>query len=270
MKKLIVIIIVLVAVGVGAGAFYMNRATPEPTVTSGQLSRGDVVDVVAATGTLEAVTTVQVGTQVSGTVQELYADFNDIVKKGKVIARLDPSLLQTQIEQQKANVTRSEADLERLKVSLADAKQKAERAHALSDKNLLPKDGCRDRRRERPLRRSADQVVGSQPRAGALAAEYRAGQPRAHDHHRADRRHRHLAAGRAGPDRRGQHERASALHPRRRPHADADQREHRRGGRGPDAPRPGRQLPRGRLPHRDLHGRGAAGAPAARRRCRTS
>ena len=94
---------------------------------------------VAATGTLEAVTTVQVGTQVSGTVQELYADFNSIVKKGQVIARLDPSLLQTQIEQQKANVTRSEADLERLKVSLADAKQKLERAHALSDKQLLPR-----------------------------------------------------------------------------------------------------------------------------------
>lgn len=139
MKKLIVIIIVLVAVGVGAGAFYMRKGNPEPTVSTAQLSRGDIVDVVAATGTLEAVTTVQVGTQVSGTVQDLYADFNDIVKKGQIIARLDPSLLQTQIEQQKANVTRSEADLERLKVSLADAKQKLERARALSEKNLLPR-----------------------------------------------------------------------------------------------------------------------------------
>ncbi len=97
------------------------------------------MDAVAATGTLEAVTTVQVGTQVSGTVQDLYADFNSIVKKGQVIARLDPSLLQTQIEQQKANVTRSEADLERLKVSLADANQKLLRARALTEKSLLPK-----------------------------------------------------------------------------------------------------------------------------------
>ena len=56
------------------------------------------------------------GTQVSGTVQELYTDFNQIVHKGQVIARLDPSLIQTQIEQQEANVTRSDADLERLKV----------------------------------------------------------------------------------------------------------------------------------------------------------
>ncbi len=139
MKKLIVSVIVLVAVGVSAGAYYMRRGNVEPTVTTAAFSRGDVVDAVAATGTLEAVTTVQVGTQVSGTVQDLYADFNDFVKKGQVIARLDPSLLQTQIEQQKANVTRSEADLERLKVSLADAQQKLERARALAEKSLLPK-----------------------------------------------------------------------------------------------------------------------------------
>ena len=59
---------------------------------------------VGATGTLQAVTTVQVGTQVSGTIQELYADFNSIVHKGQVIARLDPSLFQTQIEQARANL----------------------------------------------------------------------------------------------------------------------------------------------------------------------
>ena len=68
-------------------------------------------------------------------MQELYADFNAIVKKGQVIARLDPSILETQIEQQTANVTRSEADLERLQVALADAKQKLERAKAMSDKS---------------------------------------------------------------------------------------------------------------------------------------
>ena len=75
----------------------------------------------SATGTLEAVTTVQVGTQVGGIIQELYADFNSIVKKGQVIARLDPTLLQTNIEQQRANVIRSQADLDRLRVGLADS-----------------------------------------------------------------------------------------------------------------------------------------------------
>jgi HlyD family secretion protein len=139
MKKLILIIIVLAVAGGGAAAYYMRKSTKEPEVRTAQITRGDVVDSVQATGTLEAVTTVQVGTQVGGIVQNLYADFNDIVKSGQVIARLDPTILDTQIEQQKANVTRSEADLERLKVTLADAEQKLVRAKALSDKNLLPR-----------------------------------------------------------------------------------------------------------------------------------
>ncbi len=139
MKKLILIIIILAAIGGAGGAYYMRKGTKEPEVRTAQITRGDVIASVQATGTLEAVTTVQVGTQVGGIVQELYADFNDIVKKGQVIARLDPTILDTQIEQQKANVTRSEADLDRLKVTLADSQQKLERAKALSDKNLLPR-----------------------------------------------------------------------------------------------------------------------------------
>jgi HlyD family secretion protein len=108
-------------------------------VTTVPVSRGDVVERVQATGTLEAVTTVDVGTQVSGVVQELYADFNSIVRKGQVIARLDPSILQVQIESQKTNVVRAEADLERLRVSLADAEQKYDRAKAMFAKELVPK-----------------------------------------------------------------------------------------------------------------------------------
>jgi HlyD family secretion protein len=137
MKKLILIVIVLIAVGAGVGAYYMRRGAPEPTVATLPVTRGDIVDVVAATGTLEAVETVDVGTQVSGVVQELHADFNSIVKQGQVIARLDPSIIQTQIEQARANVIRAEADLDRLKVSLADSKQKLERAKELSAKNLI-------------------------------------------------------------------------------------------------------------------------------------
>src|SRR5688500_11216229 len=139
MKKLILIVLVLVAVGVGAGVYTMRRNTAEPTVTTQPLSRGDIVDTVGATGTLEAVETVDVGTQVSGVVQSLFADFNSIVRKGQVIARLDPSLIQTQIEQQMANVVRAEADLERLRVGLADAKQKLERAQQMSERNLIPR-----------------------------------------------------------------------------------------------------------------------------------
>jgi HlyD family secretion protein len=139
MKKLVVILVVLIAIGVGAGAYYMRRSSPEPQVSTAQLSRGDIVDAVAATGTLEAVETVDVGTQVSGVVKQLYADFNSIVRKGQIIARLDPSLIQTQVEQNRANVARADAELERLRVGLADARQKYERATQMSEKNLIPR-----------------------------------------------------------------------------------------------------------------------------------
>src|SRR5688572_11517876 len=137
MKKIILTLIVLGVLGATAYAYYMRKGAPEPTVTTMQLTSGDIAETVQATGTLEAVETVDVGTQVSGVVEELSADFNSIVKKGQVIARLDPSIIQTQIEQARANVIRAEADLERLKVSLADSQQKLKRAQELSEKNLI-------------------------------------------------------------------------------------------------------------------------------------
>jgi HlyD family secretion protein len=137
MKKLITIVIVLVAIGAGVGAYYYKKGGPEPSVTTMQVTRGDIIDQVGATGTLQAVTTVQVGTQVSGTVSQLNADFNSIVHKGQVIARLDPALMQTQMATSQANLARAEADLQRLQVGLQDAKQKLDQARALSAKSLI-------------------------------------------------------------------------------------------------------------------------------------
>lgn len=140
MKKIILTLVVLAVIGGGTAAYYMRKGVPEPTVTTMPLSRGDVAEVVQATGTLEAVETVDVGTQVSGVVEEMSADFNDIVKKGQVIARLDPSIIQTQIEQAEANVTRALADLDRLHVNLADAKRKYGQAQLMWEKQLIPRD----------------------------------------------------------------------------------------------------------------------------------
>ena len=113
MKKLIPVILILAAAGAGGAWLYANRGEKEPTINLLQMSRGDIIDGVGATGTLQAVTTVTVGTQVSGIVQELYADFNSIVKKGQVVARLDPSILQTQVATAKANLENANANLER-------------------------------------------------------------------------------------------------------------------------------------------------------------
>jgi HlyD family secretion protein len=139
MKKLITIVIVLVVIGAGGAVFYATRPEKEPTVTTLKTSRGAIVDAVGATGTVQAVTTVTVGTQVSGIVQELNADFNSIVKKGQVIARLDPSILETQVVTAKANLTNAQANLERQKVAVQDAQSKLTRAQELTTRQLITK-----------------------------------------------------------------------------------------------------------------------------------
>ena len=96
------------------------------------MSRGSILAVVTASGTIEAVDTVQVGSQVSGTIQSLGADFNSIVRKGQVLARLDPALIQAEIERARANLLGAEAEVERLNVQLADAQTKLGRATELA------------------------------------------------------------------------------------------------------------------------------------------
>jgi HlyD family secretion protein len=139
MKKALLTVVVLAALGGGGYAYYKYRnAPPPPAVMTAVVSRGDIAETVGATGTLQAVTTVQVGTQVSGIVQDLYADFNTLVKKGQVIARLDPSVIQTQIEQARANLIRAQSELERLRVAADDARNKLKRAEELAARNLIP------------------------------------------------------------------------------------------------------------------------------------
>ena len=138
MKKAL-ITLVLVGLGFSAYAYYSMRTVEFiPAVTTITASRGVIADTVGATGTLEAVTTVQVGSQVSGIIQNLSADFNSIVRKGEVIARLDPSLFQTQIEQARANLVRAQADVERQRVSTENAKTNLARAEGLAARNLIP------------------------------------------------------------------------------------------------------------------------------------
>ena len=138
-KGVLIVLLVLAAAAAAAAGYYRyGTRTPAPEVTTLPVTRGDVAEVVGATGTLEALTTVQVGTQVSGTVQSLHADFNSIVHKGQVVARLDPSLFETQVAQGRANLVRAQADVERQRVALEDAQAKAKRARELSAQGLVP------------------------------------------------------------------------------------------------------------------------------------
>lgn len=82
-----------------------------------KVDRGDITMTVTATGTLSAVTTVQVGSQVSGVIARLYADFNSHVKKGQLLAELDPTPFQQQVEQRQADVTKAQVDAANTKIN---------------------------------------------------------------------------------------------------------------------------------------------------------
>ena len=120
------------------GLFFLRGRGEATQFTTAAVDRGDVVEVVGATGALEAVTTVQIGSQVSGTIQSLNADFNSTVKKGQIIARLDPSILDARLGQAQANLLAAKANVERARSSVEDMRQKYERAKELAAEKLLP------------------------------------------------------------------------------------------------------------------------------------
>lgn len=111
-RKLLVVTAVAVALAVGGYAWTkLSREAVSP-YRFAQVERADIRATVAATGTLSAVTTVQVGTQVSGRVVAIHADFNDTVRKGQLIARIDPTLLEQAVRDAQAGVERSRAQYE--------------------------------------------------------------------------------------------------------------------------------------------------------------
>lgn len=136
-KALVWLIMSLVATAVAGAAWKaLDRPAP-PSYTAVKVSRGNIANTISATGKVQAVTTVQVGTQVSGTVSELYADFNDHVRAGQVIARLDPSEMEAQLQQTKASLASAQARVaaarsngEGQNASVAAAKASIENANA--------------------------------------------------------------------------------------------------------------------------------------------
>jgi len=122
MKKILLIAIPLLVIAGIAATLFLKRA-PEITYKTAKIERGTIISTVAATGNLSAVTTVQVGTQVSGTIQKLFVDYNSRVKKGQAIAEIDPSLFNASVEQSQGNYLNAEANLLKAKVTLTDAER---------------------------------------------------------------------------------------------------------------------------------------------------
>src|ERR1700752_3959434 len=110
-SHLIIAVSTLAVLAVGAWLVAGARKDDTSAYRLAAVERGDLEATVSATGTLSAVTTVQVGTQVSGKIVTIRADFNDRVRKGQLIAQIDPVLLQQAVRDSQAGVERNQAQL---------------------------------------------------------------------------------------------------------------------------------------------------------------
>src|SRR5205085_6074522 len=132
--------IVVVAIGVFAAFAFKGNDKPQYFTT--KVDRGDIHSVVEATGTINAVTTVQVGSQVSGTISKLYVDFNSRVKKGQVVAQIDPALFEATMLQAKADLANARANMAAAQANLVKAKASAIQTKADYDRTAgLAKEG---------------------------------------------------------------------------------------------------------------------------------
>jgi len=130
-KKTISIWIIAAIIGV-ALFFFVKSKTQVKTVQykTAKVERGDVVSMVSATGSLDAVTSVDVGSQVSGIIKKIYVDFNSNVKKGQLIAQIDPVSYKAKLDQADASLTKA-------KIAVADAKRTLDRDIELLSQNFI-------------------------------------------------------------------------------------------------------------------------------------
>jgi HlyD family secretion protein len=139
-NKWTIIGVLLAAIGLLTAFKYESKNTPQ--YFTEKMQKGDIQNVVQATGTINAVTTVQVGSQVSGTIQTLSADFNSHVKKNQVIAQIDPSLFKGAMLQAQANLANAQANLVAAKANLTKAQAAANQSRLDYDRSVaLANDG---------------------------------------------------------------------------------------------------------------------------------
>jgi HlyD family secretion protein len=138
-KRIIVLIgAILVLAGTGYGFWRWGSSPKESPYVTVQVQRGNVTQVVSSTGTLQAVVTVLVGSQISGTIDKLFADFNTKVKAGQVVAQLNQDKFKAAVDQARANLLASESNLAKTKVSVVDAQRTLERNRELRKRDLMP------------------------------------------------------------------------------------------------------------------------------------
>ena len=119
--SLISILLVLILTGV-AGFYWFSNGNRKQSFRTAPIERGELLSTISSTGTLNAVVTVQVGTQVSGTIQQMLVDFNSPVKKGMLVARIDPATFEAKVNQAQADLENSRASVLNQRATVAKAR----------------------------------------------------------------------------------------------------------------------------------------------------
>jgi HlyD family secretion protein len=132
-KLLLAVLLLLLGASATAGYMYYNGRQLPPNYLTARVERGRIATTVNATGTLNAVITVQVGSQVSGTIQTLFVDYNSPVKEGQVIAQIDPASFEARVSQARANVASAEAAVQVARANVDNSKATIETARANID-----------------------------------------------------------------------------------------------------------------------------------------
>ncbi|MFH2012342.1 MAG: efflux RND transporter periplasmic adaptor subunit [Pseudomonadota bacterium] len=136
MKKILIGIVIIVVLVILARILIRDKGE-ELKFKTEKIRRGNILSTVTATGTVNPVTTVLVGTQISGTIKRIYVDFNSIVKKGQIIAWIDPATFEAQVEQARANLLSAKAGVKKAEAALLDARRTMERNRELFSRNLI-------------------------------------------------------------------------------------------------------------------------------------
>jgi len=138
MKKIIISLIILILV-FAAGFFIMINTKKLPKYKTETILKGNITQSVTASGTVNPVVSISVGTQVSGTIRQIYADFNSPVKKGQLLAEIDPSLFEAQVEQARANLYNAQANLQKIQSITANDLKTYNRNKTLYEQNYIAK-----------------------------------------------------------------------------------------------------------------------------------
>lgn len=130
-RRLVWLLVVAVVAGLGLGGYlYTQSRGNVPRYRLGRVERGPLTASVSATGNLNAVILVQVGSQISGQIKQLFADFNTVVKRGQIVAKIDPETFQAKVDQARADVESAKATVLNQEAQVARARSDVENARA--------------------------------------------------------------------------------------------------------------------------------------------